>query len=570
MAMMASMWPFKKGDTTEEKEFEHYARKCTIEKFIKKGISGWWNDYKKTLPTDHDELLSVLARDISKTGKSMEEVAKKRIDEARKAELEGKSAWEIRKLKIQHGFQDFTKSKEGVSWQAAFMHLIIRHSTKESYHENVACMIEVDQMQRMTAGEEKRKAMIDILKHYLWPQHDSLVNLPATQFTAIYKVANMKKADGEPNPKEFWFTTTKLNDKGETVHQVVDGEAWNGVQKEVIGNIQRMFSGLTRSTEDLTKFIEDYKGEEALKSIFGGCDAYAKSECALNAAKLEHCPHILETFGSNVKKEEIAEKMPDAEEDKLKFAFTSSANAAKFVSTLYEAKKEYRDHITDLRALLDYTYIGGCNKSGGCKGKTVTRSTGKLGIIAYGVDPNDKDAAYQFGPTNQHRNSYLHSFKSCKDTKMPGRKSSCSPPPANDWDSLQYWVTRPTNDFIDLYTGKQKDPEEEIARATRGFIGHANAQVRVCFGFDSKRGVDNDISLLTGTTSAEDAHSDYYNELNRVELGTFDSFHFQHHDDTHLDHSLSFDDRNHYQPLNDEYIEVSGSGSPMLIGGVVG
>eukprot|EP01083_Nonionella_stella_P175478 611190_1 len=54
--------------------------------------------------------------------------------------------------------------------------------------------------------------------------------------------------------------------------------------------------------------------------------------------------------------------------------------------------------------------------------------------------------------------------------------------------------------------------------------------------------------------------TDYYDELN-----VFDSFRYPHH--SH--HSLSFDGRN--QPLiHGEYNDVSGSGSSLLIGGVVG
>eukprot|EP01083_Nonionella_stella_P035622 97169_1 len=40
--------------------------------------------------------------------------------------------------------------------------------------------------------------------------------------------------------------------------------------------------------------------------------------------------------------------------------------------------------------------------------------------------------------------------------------------------------------------------------------------------------------------------------------------------DVYTGHSLRFDEANHYQPIRGEYNEVSGSGSPLLIGGVVG
>eukprot|EP01083_Nonionella_stella_P284922 969909_1 len=54
------------------------------------------------------------------------------------------------------------------------------------------------------------------------------------------------------------------------------------------------------------------------------------------------------------------------------------------------------------------------------------------------------------------------------------------------------------------------------------------------------------------------ANSEYYNELD-------DSFRYPHHS------HLPFDDRNHYQPfISDEYNDVSGSESSLLIGGVVG
>eukprot|EP01083_Nonionella_stella_P069729 186088_1 len=69
--------------------------------------------------------------------------------------------------------------------------------------------------------------------------------------------------------------------------------------------------------------------------------------------------------------------------------------------------------------------------------------------------------------------------------------------------------------------------------------------------------------------SASEATSGYYNELN--EFG--DSFRYPHHFEIHSAHSLPFDDRSHYQQrIGGEYAgdDVSGSGSPLLIGGVVG
>eukprot|EP01083_Nonionella_stella_P044447 119673_1 len=63
------------------------------------------------------------------------------------------------------------------------------------------------------------------------------------------------------------------------------------------------------------------------------------------------------------------------------------------------------------------------------------------------------------------------------------------------------------------------------------------------------------------------AKSGYYSELNLFD----DPSDYQYHEDIHSAHSLPFDDRSHYQPLViSEYHDVSESGSPLLIGGVVG
>eukprot|EP01083_Nonionella_stella_P036030 98307_1 len=62
------------------------------------------------------------------------------------------------------------------------------------------------------------------------------------------------------------------------------------------------------------------------------------------------------------------------------------------------------------------------------------------------------------------------------------------------------------------------------------------------------------------------ARSGYYNQLDAFD----DSFRYQ-YDDIDSAHSFPFDDHNHYQPLiSEKYNDVSGSGSPLLIGGVVG
>eukprot|EP01083_Nonionella_stella_P077442 211496_1 len=64
------------------------------------------------------------------------------------------------------------------------------------------------------------------------------------------------------------------------------------------------------------------------------------------------------------------------------------------------------------------------------------------------------------------------------------------------------------------------------------------------------------------------ARSGYYN----YQLDVFDdSFRYRHDDDVYSANSLPFDDHNHYQPLIiGEHNDASGSGSPLLIGGVVG
>eukprot|EP01083_Nonionella_stella_P300687 1027911_1 len=67
--------------------------------------------------------------------------------------------------------------------------------------------------------------------------------------------------------------------------------------------------------------------------------------------------------------------------------------------------------------------------------------------------------------------------------------------------------------------------------------------------------------------SKSDAQSGSYNELDLFD----DSFDYQYHDRIGSGRSLPFDDHNRYQPLiSEEYNDVSGSGSPLLIGGVVG
>eukprot|EP01083_Nonionella_stella_P293949 999502_1 len=71
-------------------------------------------------------------------------------------------------------------------------------------------------------------------------------------------------------------------------------------------------------------------------------------------------------------------------------------------------------------------------------------------------------------------------------------------------------------------------------------------------------------AALPGTSKAQ---SGSYNELDLFD----DSFDYQYHDRIGSGRSLPFDDLNRYQPLiSEEYNDVSGSGSPLLIGGVVG
>eukprot|EP01083_Nonionella_stella_P300688 1027912_1 len=71
-------------------------------------------------------------------------------------------------------------------------------------------------------------------------------------------------------------------------------------------------------------------------------------------------------------------------------------------------------------------------------------------------------------------------------------------------------------------------------------------------------------AALSGTSEAQ---SGSYNELDLFD----DSFDYQYHDRIGSGRSLPFDDLNRYQPLiSEEYNDVSGSGSPLLIGGVVG
>eukprot|EP01083_Nonionella_stella_P214647 773248_1 len=75
----------------------------------------------------------------------------------------------------------------------------------------------------------------------------------------------------------------------------------------------------------------------------------------------------------------------------------------------------------------------------------------------------------------------------------------------------------------------------------------------------------NDLLLKAKEVKAK-ARSGYYNQLDAFD----DSFRYQ-YDDIDSAHSFPFDDHNHYQPLiSEKYNDVSGSGSPLLIGGVVG
>eukprot|EP01083_Nonionella_stella_P102868 293137_1 len=74
-------------------------------------------------------------------------------------------------------------------------------------------------------------------------------------------------------------------------------------------------------------------------------------------------------------------------------------------------------------------------------------------------------------------------------------------------------------------------------------------------------------NLQAALSDISKAQSGFYNELDLFD----DSFDYQYHDRIGSGRSLPFDDHNRYQPLiSEEYNDVSGSGSPLLIGGVVG
>eukprot|EP01083_Nonionella_stella_P105980 305196_1 len=54
-------------------------------------------------------------------------------------------------------------------------------------------------------------------------------------------------------------------------------------------------------------------------------------------------------------------------------------------------------------------------------------------------------------------------------------------------------------------------------------------------------------------------------------IDSFGNQHQSHHDDIHSAHSFQFDDPNHYDPLiGEQYNNIPRSGSPLLVGGVVG
>eukprot|EP01083_Nonionella_stella_P036029 98304_1 len=120
----------------------------------------------------------------------------------------------------------------------------------------------------------------------------------------------------------------------------------------------------------------------------------------------------------------------------------------------------------------------------------------------------------------------------------------------NPWTTLQSGILKRFAQKVLEFAAEYKGSKDY--EATKGSKGLGST-------------VLNDLLLKAKEVKAE-ARSGYYNQLDAFD----DSFRYQ-YDDIDSAHSFPFDDHNHYQPLiSEKYNDVSGSGSPLLIGGVVG
>eukprot|EP01083_Nonionella_stella_P214648 773249_1 len=137
------------------------------------------------------------------------------------------------------------------------------------------------------------------------------------------------------------------------------------------------------------------------------------------------------------------------------------------------------------------------------------------------------------------------------------------------WKTAEFdWPLDRDNPWTTLQSGILKRFAQKVLEFAAGYKGspeyEATKDVEDGKVIEYGSTVLND--LLLKKAKAFEARSGYYNQLDAFD----DSFRYQ-YDDIDSAHSFPFDDHNHYQPLiSEKYNDVSGSGSPLLIGGVVG